>query len=82
MGYGTLLQDIFEDRSGLLWSAQDYYGVSKFNMIQSQFTIYKDLIFNYFSSIDINPIYIDNQNNLWIGTYGGGLYKIQQEKTR
>jgi len=78
-GYGYTVADIFEDRTGLLWSAQDYFGVSKFNMVHSQFTIYKDLISHYFSSIDINPVYLDNQNNLWIGTYGGGLYKIQQE---
>ena len=79
MGFGYTVTDIFEDRTGLLWSAQDYYGVSKFNMIQSQFTIYKDLISHYFNSIDINPVYIDDQHNLWIGTYGGGLYKIQHE---
>jgi len=81
-GYGTRVRGIFEDRTGMHWTVQDYYGTSKFKMIQSQFTTYKDLIFNNFSSIDISPIYIDSKNNLWIGTYDGGLYKIQTESNK
>src|SRR5664280_38982 len=77
IGYNKIIQDIFEDRTGVIWVAQSYYGISKFNLIQSQFTSYKNLIFNNFKSADINPILKDNKDNLWIGTFGGGLYKIQ-----
>jgi signal transduction histidine kinase/ligand-binding sensor domain-containing protein len=78
-GYGNRVQAIFEDRTGIHWAAQSYYGVSKFNMIQSQFRLYKDLISKNFKSTDIGPIFKDNAGNLWIGTNGGGLYKIQPE---
>jgi signal transduction histidine kinase/ligand-binding sensor domain-containing protein len=78
-GYGNRVHAIFEDRTGIHWAAQSYYGVSKFDMTQSQFRIYKDLISNNFKSIDIRPIYKDSAGNLWVGTYGGGLYKIQPE---
>lgn len=81
-GYGNGVHAIFEDRTGIHWAAQGYYGVSKFNIIQSQFRNYKDLISNNFSSVDIRPIYMDIAGNMWIGTYGGGLYKIQPETNK
>ena len=43
----------------------------------SQFTSYKSLISNNFTSSDINPIYKDNKGNLWVGVYGGGIYMIE-----
>lgn len=79
IGYNKIIQNIFEDRTGVIWVAQSYYGISKFNLIQSQFTSYKNLILNNFKSADINPIYKDRKGNLWIGTFGGGLYKIQPD---
>lgn len=79
IGYNKEIRDIFEDRSGVLWAAQSYFGITKFNLIQSQFTSYKNLIINNFKSADINPILKDSKGNLWIGTFGGGLYKIQKE---
>ncbi|HKK42533.1 MAG TPA: two-component regulator propeller domain-containing protein [Bacteroidales bacterium] len=77
IGYNKEIQDIFEDRTGLLWVAQSYYGISKFNPSQSQFISYKNLIINNFKSADINPLYKGNDGNLWIGTFGGGLYRIK-----
>ncbi len=82
MGYGTSVSAIYEDRTGLLWTAQNYYGVSTFNIVQSQFTSYKNIIAKYFSNADINPIYKDSGGNFLIGTYGGGLYKIQQKSNK
>jgi len=79
-GYDKELRDIFEDRSGMIWVAHDYFGLSRFNLIQSQFVYYKNLVTNYFTSTDINPIYIDHEGNLWVGTFGGGLYKIPKER--
>ncbi len=78
IGYNKEIQDIFEDRTGLIWVAQSYYGISKFNPSQSQFISYKNLIINNFKSADINPLYKDNNGNLWIGTFGGGLYRISR----
>lgn len=79
IGYNKEIRDIFEDRTGVLWAAQSYFGITKFNLIQSQFISYKNLIINNFKSVDINPILKDSKGNLWIGTFGGGLYKIQKD---
>lgn len=76
-GYTKTISDIFEDRSGVIWTAQDYYGITKFNPERSQFNSYKNLIVENFRSTDLNPIFRDKTGNLWIGTYGGGLYKMQ-----
>lgn len=77
-GYTKTIRDIFEDRSGVIWTAQDYYGITRFNLNGSQFNSYRNLIIKNFKNTDINPLYKDNEGNLWIGTYGGGLYKIQK----
>lgn len=29
-GYAKTILDIFEDRSGVIWTAQDYYGITRF----------------------------------------------------
>jgi len=75
-GYTKTISDIFEDRSGVIWTAQDYYGITKFNPGRSRFNSYKSLIVENFRSTDVNPIFRDKKGNLWIGTYGGGLYKM------
>lgn len=79
-GYSKTIRDIFEDRVGVIWTAQDYYGITRFNLNSSQFNSYKSLIIKNFKSTDINPVYKDRNGNLWIGTYGGGLYKISADK--
>jgi signal transduction histidine kinase/DNA-binding response OmpR family regulator/ligand-binding sensor domain-containing protein len=77
-GYTKTIRDIYEDKSGVIWTAQDYYGVTKFNYYGSQFNSYKNLIKADFKSTDIVPIYKDLKRDLWIGTYGGGIYKLSQ----
>jgi len=76
IGYTNYVRDIFEDRSGEIWITQSINGLSKFNLVRTQFANYNHLVFNYFSSSDITPIYKDAMENLWIGAFGGGLYKI------
>lgn len=71
------IQYIFEDRSDVIWAAHTLNGISKFNLIQSQFTSYKNLMINNFTNDDIDLIYKDSAGNLWIGTFSGGFYKIQ-----
>ena len=69
------VQYIFEDRSDVIWAAHDLYGISKFNLIKSQFTSYKNLTIN-FANEDIDFIYKDTPGNLWISTHTRGFYKI------
>lgn len=76
-GYAKTIRDIFEDRSGVIWTAQDYYGITRFNLNKARFNSYRDLIVKSFKNTDINPIYKDSDGYLWIGTYGGGLHRIR-----
>jgi signal transduction histidine kinase/ligand-binding sensor domain-containing protein len=72
----------YADRTNLLWAGQQYYGLLKFKLGRSNFTGYKNLISNRFTSLDINSIYKDDNDNLWIGSWGGGIYKIEEVKSR
>ncbi|MEZ5070730.1 MAG: response regulator [Bacteroidales bacterium] len=76
-GYTKTILDIFEDRSGAIWTAQDYYGITRFNLHNSHFNSYRNQIITNFKSTDINPIFKESAGDVWIGTYGGGLYQIQ-----
>ena len=78
-GYAKTILDIFEDRSGVIWTAQDYYGITRFYLNGARFTSYRDLIVRYFENTDINPVYKDSNGFLWIGTYGGGLHRIKPD---
>ena len=71
------IQYIFEDRSDVMWAAHSLSGISKFNLIKPQFTSYKNLVINNFANDDIDLIYKDSADNLWISTFSGGFYKIQ-----
>ena len=71
------VHQIMEDRTGILWSANYFYGLIKYNLQPPKFKSYKKEIETYFSNTDVNHIIIDSQGNLWIGVFGGGLYKIQ-----
>lgn len=81
-GYTKTIRDFFEDNSGVIWVVQDYYGVTRFNLRGTTFNSYRNLIIKNFKSTDINPIYKDKYQNLWIGTYGGGLYKIENGSSK
>jgi len=76
-GYAKTILDIFEDRSGVIWTAQYYYGITRFYLNGTRFNSYRDLIVRYFENTDINPVYKDNKGFLWVGTYGGGLHRIK-----
>jgi len=78
-GYAKTIRDIFEDRSGVIWTAQDYYGITRFHPNGARFNSYRDLIVRQFKNTDINPIFKDNKGYLWIGTYGGGLHRISPD---
>lgn len=82
IGTNNSVQNLFEDRSGVLWAARSNNGVSKTNLVQTQFTSYNNIAKKYFKSSDINSILKDKKNNLWIGTWGAGLYKIQSGNNR
>ncbi|MBN1790400.1 MAG: hypothetical protein JW830_07890 [Bacteroidales bacterium] len=71
---------LMKDRTGLIWAGHQYGGIRKFDPEGNCFTSYKELVRLHFSNYDLNPIYIDEAENLWTGTLGGGLYKINKEE--
>jgi signal transduction histidine kinase/ligand-binding sensor domain-containing protein/DNA-binding response OmpR family regulator len=78
LSYKTICS-ILEDRSGVLWIGHKYFGITKFILNGSPFISYNNLVSNAFTSVYVSPIHFDFKGNLWIGTYFGGLYKIQQQ---
>ena len=78
-GFSNNTNDILEDRSGILWVAHTYYGIRKINLNNRPFLTYKDIVSDQFSHTDINSVYADSVGNIWIGTFGGGLYWIEQD---
>ncbi|OQY02696.1 MAG: hypothetical protein B6I20_06710 [Bacteroidetes bacterium 4572_117] len=84
---------IFEDKTGNLWVGT-WYGLYKFNYSVSsgQITIGNAVHFsnikndkNSLSDNRITAIFEDQHKNIWIGTYGGGLNRLNSkydEKTK
>jgi signal transduction histidine kinase/ligand-binding sensor domain-containing protein len=73
---------ILEDLSGMLWIGHGTFGIMKFNPARSQFISYNSLTSSTFTNLNINPIHLDIRGNLWVGAYGGGLYRFQQETNK
>jgi len=73
-----LIKSIFEDRSGQIWIGHHYFGIITFRLEQ-KFTSFNELVIKDFISSDLNPIFVDNRNDIWVGSWGGGLHKIQSK---
>ncbi len=72
------IRSIAKDRDGLIWIGTAN-GLNQFDSITGEFISYR-YNFNPNSSTDnISSIYADFNNNLWLGTNGGGLVKFDQE---
>ena len=70
---------MIEDRSGILWTGHQFFGIMKFNPEKSLFMTYNNLKGSSFAGFIINTIHLDGKGNLWIGTSGGGLYRYQKD---
>jgi len=72
--------DIFIDDSNVLWVGTIYGGINKGNL-EINFLHFKTG-FKNLSIVDPDPIFSlceDSYQNLWIGTFGSGLYKIDKK---
>jgi signal transduction histidine kinase/DNA-binding response OmpR family regulator/ligand-binding sensor domain-containing protein len=72
------VESILEDGSNMMWTAQQANGIMKFNPEGSQFLTYKNLSGSIITNLNIVPIQVDSNGDLWLGAYGNGLYKIQK----
>jgi len=59
---------------------EDPYGRIFFSTDRGLIKLYKNRIFHYkLENLYLNYIYVDREHNMWIGTRGGGVLKLQNE---
>jgi ligand-binding sensor domain-containing protein/signal transduction histidine kinase/DNA-binding response OmpR family regulator len=77
IGIEKEVNDINSDREGNLWFAVDWQGVFLYKPRQNELIFYKlNAIVNAWS------ICIDRDDNVWIGTHGGGLNRYDRKNDR
>lgn len=70
------VNSITEDKKGNLWIGLSKGGIDRYNKAENKF--YHYLVSNKtgLSSDDINDLYIDNEDILWVATWNHGLDKL------
>lgn len=78
------VQKMVEDKEGTLWVGTGAHGVIK---IQGDFNSLKNLKLKSYLTDDkltplqfISDLYVDEENELWVGTRNGGLYAYDSSK--
>ncbi|MCH8318854.1 MAG: hypothetical protein IIA88_10240, partial [Bacteroidetes bacterium] len=74
---GNTIRCIFEDETGIFWIGTDMELI-RFDPLTGDFVNYKKELVNPTGINDhfIRTLYKDRSNNLWIGTMGSGLNKV------
>jgi ligand-binding sensor domain-containing protein/two-component sensor histidine kinase len=80
------VQDILIESDTVIWVAAFGGGLNKLNFKTN--SAYENPVFTNYAHDSFNPttisdnriytLYIDKRNNLWVGTYGGGLNKFNR----
>lgn len=80
----NLSRRIIKDKKGTTWvaTAEGLYRWEKSSALQNKFTAYVHTPGDAgsISNNDINDIYTDNQNHLWLATNGGGICEFDGRK--
>jgi ligand-binding sensor domain-containing protein/signal transduction histidine kinase/DNA-binding response OmpR family regulator len=71
------VNDIKSDKDGNIWFAVNWQGVFLYKSRQKELTFYK-----VSTIVNARSICIDRENNVWIGTHGGGLNWYDRENDR
>jgi ligand-binding sensor domain-containing protein/signal transduction histidine kinase/DNA-binding response OmpR family regulator len=78
---GTVIEkevnDIKSDKDGNIWFAVNWQGVFLYKPQQEELIFYK-----VNTIINARSICIDRENNVWIGTHGGGLNRYDRKNDR
>jgi signal transduction histidine kinase/ligand-binding sensor domain-containing protein/CheY-like chemotaxis protein len=78
---GNRINDIVEDKNGILWIATLRGGLNKYDPEKDIFTSYP-LVFDDTLSLptdELNCLYLDSDSTLWYGTYRHGFGKFNKE---
>lgn len=71
---------LMEDRTGLLWAGHDYKGIKTFRTKNNPFIRLEGMLEGYPGiGYNFNQIYQDDNGDLWICTWGNGVFKISRE---
>ena len=71
---------LMEDRTGLLWAGHDYKGMKTFRVENNPFIRLEGMLKDYPGlRYNFNQIYQDDNGDLWICTWGNGVFKISRE---
>lgn len=76
----SLLYALVKDQQGVLWIGHQDRGISRFDPATGAVRRYQreqGLGFD-----DIRELYVDSSNNLWAGSYGGGLFMLDAKRER
>lgn len=73
------VHDVLEDQNGDLWVAT-FYGIARYDREQDQF-IHIDP-FETLMNSRVFCMIVDRDNNLWVGTHGGGLTCLKRTENR
>lgn len=75
---GTVVNCMLQDSSGFLWFGTQI-GLYKYNGYSLKPYSFNSGLSNKFVSNFITSICEDNSKNIWIGTFGGGLFKLDPQ---
>lgn len=73
-----LLWAVVKDQQGNLWVGHQDRGVSRFNPATGEVRRYAQA--QGLGSADIRELYVDSANNLWAGSYGAGLFMLDNKR--
>ncbi|AWB68296.1 hypothetical protein C2869_18585 [Saccharobesus litoralis] len=76
VGSNEFIHSLFEDKAGALWIAS-YQGVQSVNHVEFGLI---ELSYDY--PVQHNVLTLDNEDNIWMGTLGAGIYQIDWQQKR
>jgi class 3 adenylate cyclase/ligand-binding sensor domain-containing protein len=79
---GNIVQALYEDASGVVWAATEFYGVNKYSQFRQKFTQYSMNLLKQNESLNsgyVRGIAEDASANLWIATQTGGVNRVNRK---
>ncbi|HSC68366.1 MAG TPA: two-component regulator propeller domain-containing protein, partial [Cellvibrio sp.] len=79
-GSDGLLWAVVRDHQGMLWIGHQDRGITRYDPATGASRRYQEEQGLGFE--DIRELYVDSSNNLWVGSYGAGLFTLDTKRER